>query len=340
MSSTTTRADAPIAVLGAGVAGAAAAARLVEAGLPVQVFDKGRGPGGRCSTRRSETASEPGFDHGAQYFTARGPRLRARCADWSASGSVQSWKGPFLRRNADGWQEEQPSTTRWVGVPGMNQLPRLLLASAPTRFEARVVTLLPGGRLELASGEILGPFRLILLTLPPSQAAALVEDSPALATAAAGVAMVPCITWMVRLAGVDPVKASAFRDATDEVGWIAREASKPGRDGSSGWVVQMSPAASTRWLESDEATWRARMEPALAEALGRAPVATHSAFHRWRFAQRDDAPESHPSNAASPEVLDLDRGWGLGGDWLRGGRIEAAFDSGEALAERAIAALG
>ena len=94
MSSTTTRADAPIAVLGAGVAGAAAAARLVEAGLPVQVFDKGRGPGGRCSTRRSETASEPGFDHGAQYFTARGPRLRARCADWSARASSAS--GPVV----------------------------------------------------------------------------------------------------------------------------------------------------------------------------------------------------------------------------------------------------
>lgn len=335
MPSTTTRADQPIAILGAGVAGAAAAARLLEAGQQVLVLDKGRGPGGRCSTRRGDGTRIPAFDHGAQYFTARGPRLQERVAAWSASGLVQPWQGPFLRRVSGGWEEEQPSTTRWVGVPGMNQLPRTLLGAAPVRYQARVTRLLDGGRVELEDGEVLGPFRLVLLTLPPSQALDLVQASPALAERAAGTTMVPCITWMVQLAEEPEVPFSALRSSQDPVGWIARESSKPGRSASGGWVVQLSPKASQEHLEAGEAAWRAVCEPALEEALGAPPRVVHSAFHRWRFAQRADAPAT-PGN---PELLDPERGWGLGGDWLRGGRLEAAHDSGVALAERALAAL-
>ena len=59
-----------VAILGAGMAGAAAARRLAEAGLDVRVFDKGRGIGGRMATRRTEAGAR--FDHGAQFFRAKG----------------------------------------------------------------------------------------------------------------------------------------------------------------------------------------------------------------------------------------------------------------------------
>ncbi len=336
MPSTTTRADAPIAILGAGVAGAAAAARLQEAGLPVLVLDKGRGPGGRCSTRRGLDPSRPSFDHGAQYFTARGPRLQELVARWSATGGVQPWTGPFLRRSGEALEVEQPSTTRWVGVPGMNQVPKLLLGGAPTRYGARVTRLLPGGLLELEDGsERLGPFRLVLLTLPPSQALDLVSSSAALAPLARAAEMVPCITWMVQLEQGPARPFSGLRAPAEPVSWIARDSSKPGRGGAEAWVLQLSPAASAEVLEDGEDAWRLLFEPALEAALGAPPRIVHSAFHRWRFAQRAEGVDL----GREPERLDLEHGWGLAGDWLRGGRVEAAFDSGTALAERALAAL-
>ncbi len=51
-----------VAVVGAGISGLNCAARLMSLGYPVEVFDKGRGPGGRASRRR-----EGGwrFQHGA-----------------------------------------------------------------------------------------------------------------------------------------------------------------------------------------------------------------------------------------------------------------------------------
>ena len=56
-----------VAVIGAGISGLFAARTLADRGLNVKVFDKGRGLGGRMSTRRVDGKSC--FDHGAQYFT-------------------------------------------------------------------------------------------------------------------------------------------------------------------------------------------------------------------------------------------------------------------------------
>ena len=65
------------AIIGAGMAGLSCARALIAAGQNVDLFDKGRGPGGRMSTRRMETPiGEIRWDHGAQFFTARDDRFR------------------------------------------------------------------------------------------------------------------------------------------------------------------------------------------------------------------------------------------------------------------------
>ena len=60
--------NAPIAIIGTGLAGLSAAQALHAAGLPVELFDKSRGSGGRMASKRSDAGS---LDLGAQYFTAR-----------------------------------------------------------------------------------------------------------------------------------------------------------------------------------------------------------------------------------------------------------------------------
>ncbi|MFX9626906.1 FAD-dependent oxidoreductase, partial [Acinetobacter baumannii] len=52
-----------IGIIGAGIAGLTCGEALVRAGHSVRLFDKGRGPGGRMSTRRLQTtAGEAQFD--------------------------------------------------------------------------------------------------------------------------------------------------------------------------------------------------------------------------------------------------------------------------------------
>ena len=56
-----------VAIVGAGIAGLSCALRLQGGDHHVTLFDKGRGAGGRMSTRRVETpAGTAAFDHGAQ----------------------------------------------------------------------------------------------------------------------------------------------------------------------------------------------------------------------------------------------------------------------------------
>ena len=72
-----------VLVIGAGLAGLAFACDAPAAGLRVRLVDKARGPGGRCSTRR--LGDGVSVDHGAQYFTARGERLKELVNAWIAA---------------------------------------------------------------------------------------------------------------------------------------------------------------------------------------------------------------------------------------------------------------
>ncbi|MGB5703206.1 MAG: FAD-dependent oxidoreductase, partial [Polyangiales bacterium] len=86
-----------VAVIGAGLSGLACASALERRDFDVRVFDKGRAPGGRISTRRVEIeGTEVGFDHGAQYFTVRDSELAALVASWEKLGVAERWGGRIV----------------------------------------------------------------------------------------------------------------------------------------------------------------------------------------------------------------------------------------------------
>ncbi|MBP9910782.1 MAG: NAD(P)-binding protein, partial [Rubrivivax sp.] len=166
-----------IAVVGAGIAGAACAASLQQAGVQVTLFDKSRGVGGRMSTRRAAWAGEGGnectveFDHGAQAITARQPRFRALLARAEAAGAVAHWQH---RVHAE-WPAAAVREA-WVATPGMPALVRHLARDVPLRLAQAVQRLhrtAEGWQLVLAGGELAGPFDQVMLALPPAQAAVL-----------------------------------------------------------------------------------------------------------------------------------------------------------------------
>ena len=56
-----------IAIIGAGIAGLAAAQQLKQPDFGMTLIEKSRGVGGRMATRRINDLQ---YDHGAQYFSA------------------------------------------------------------------------------------------------------------------------------------------------------------------------------------------------------------------------------------------------------------------------------
>lgn len=319
-----------VAILGAGMAGASAAHALGVAGHEVTVYDKARGAGGRMATRRGDGGR---FDHGAQYFTLRDPRSHAALADWRAAGVVEPWAGRIVAIDAPGtWRETGPET-RWVAVPGMPALARQLLQGILVRFAAQAVSVqrVRGHwQIGFADGSQTGGYDALLSTLPAPQAAALLAGD-SLAAKAAQVAFLPCWAGMVGFADPLPVDFDAAFVNTGTLSWIARDASKPGRAAGERWTVHAGPAASREWLEDRPEAVAVRLVEALSSALGvELPMAVQACAHRWRYALA-----AEPLHCGA--LWDEARGLGLGGDWCAGSRVEGAYLSGLALAERVVA---
>lgn len=92
---------APVAIIGAGVAGLSCAASIANAverdGPVVELIDQGsRGRGGRASSSRPTTHDPPlVFDHGCQFFTAESEAFRETCAALERAGHIARWGGRF-----------------------------------------------------------------------------------------------------------------------------------------------------------------------------------------------------------------------------------------------------
>jgi hypothetical protein len=309
---------ARFAVVGAGIAGLACARRLAATGHPVQVFDKGRSPGGRLATRRGERAA---WDHGAQYFTVRDAGFAEVVVGAEAAGQVARW----LPRWPGGEQEQRDL---WVGVPGSSALPRWLAQGLDLVTEARILRLDSSGpswSLADDQGRVFPAFDFVVLAVPAPQAALLAEGHGELAGRAAAVTMAPC--WAVMAAFESPIEVPADADWSPDtvLPWIARNSSKPRRSGLDAWVLHADAAWSQEHFDASVAEVQSVLLERLATRLGTSlpPVAVVES-HRWRYARVEAA-------LGESYLLDAESRIATCGDWCVDARVEAAWLSGDAL---------
>ena len=336
-----------VAVVGAGISGAACAASLQQAGLDVTLFDKSRGVGGRLATRRAAWTGSDGaamqvdFDHGAQLIEVRQPRFGAMLGRAAAAGAVAPWRPRVHAR----WPAPAVRDA-WVPAPGMPALVRHLARGVPQRLEQAVQRLhraQQGWRLVLVGGETTAPYDQVVLALPPAQAAVLLAGHhDRWADALAAVPMTPCWTLMAATDDVDWPWDAAEPDA-GPLAWVARNDRKPGRSvprGVATWVAQATPPWSTAHLEADPAAVARDLRSALQALLpaqrpgGQALRWHHTSVHRWRYALPVDR-----SVDGGECWWDADRGLGVCGDYFNGGNVESAWRSGDELADTMVVGL-
>jgi renalase len=319
-----------IAILGAGLAGISAARALIARGHDVTIFDKGRGPGGRLATRRMEAEGRKlQFDHGAQYLRAEGAGFAAALAE----AETAPW----------------PDATRRVGVPSMSAVPRALLGAIPCvasrhvgqitgnpgawmlrHWDARLVR--PGQPLPHSSPEEAEPFDAVLLTMPATQARAVLgPQAPSLSDAMGAIRYAPCWTVMASFAERLSLPET-LRPEAHAIGWAARDSAKPGRDAAQeNWVIQAGPAWTRAHLELPADAIAQPLLAALASfSAAPLPAPFTAVAHRWRYSLLE-APLGEPCLWDGAERI------GYASDGCIGGRTEAAWDSGAALAAKVLA---
>lgn len=316
----------PIAVIGAGIAGLSCAQRLMAAGLEVEVIEKSRGPGGRCTTRRGESWQA---DHGAQYFTARDAGFRAAVADWQRAGIIAPWPARIVSVEADGsCRPASAQEPRFVGTPRMSAIGRHLSAGLTVRYDTQVTSLRRDGEgwrlVTLPGGALAQRYSAVIVCIPAPQAAALLEDiAPPLAARAAACVMRGCHALIARYARAPGLPFDAAFINRGVLSWAACDSRKPGRPAGHTWVVHAPVEDEAALDTSAEAISEAMIEAFI--QLG-APRPDAFTLHRWRFAQ-------NASTCEVGEVWSDEAGLGLAGDWLHGGRVEGAWLSAQRLAD-------
>ena len=312
-------------IIGAGVAGLACARTLSDAGFDVRLADKGRGPGGRCSTRRSDHGR---FDHGAPFFTASDPRFVAQVQAWIAAGVVQIWNGTFRDPN-----DMLSGKDLYLGAPAMNAFIRFDAEALGAEYGVQLGRPKPkpgGFDLYRPDGALCGDADVVVIATPAPQAVALLPDGSALQERAASAEMHPCWTLM-----------AAFEDGSVTPGYdmevfsegplekVIWQASRPGREPGLRLVAHASAAWTGEHLEKDADTVAATLEA----ALGLGVSSIHRAAHRWRYARA--------SEAEGPRFgFDRVAGLAVCGDWHAGPTIEDAWLSGHELGLHLIQELG
>ena len=313
-----------ILIVGAGVAGITMARTLADAGAEVVVAEKGRTIGGRLASRETEYGT---FDHGAQYVTGKSPAFRAVLTGLSNRGTVQFWK-PTGRDSELEWH---------VGVPAMNGMLWPLAGGYDLRRSVTVTRVEKGGD-GLAVGlrphggeETTERFDRVLLTVPAPQGETLIGHLGAPFDRFGEASYAPCWTLMAafrdRLGTEHDVHRLRPGDPSP-IDWAARNSRKPGRRGDYDlWVVN----ASARWSIGNLERERDEVVPDLLAAFGDVlgldlPEPDHAAAHRWRYS-RVERP------LGEPFLMSEDGRVGACGDWCLAPRVEAAFESGRALAD-------
>lgn len=326
-----------VAVIGAGIAGAACARALTLAGHSVHVFDKSRGPGGRLATRRVEWIDRHGqarttrLDHGAVGITARSASFRSFVDQALHAGWLVEW-APML---AAGSLALDDGDRFYVPVPDMPSLCRHLLDGVAASWSFAVDGLHKGPlgwQVQAGGARHNAHFDAVVLALPPAQAAPLLSPYRRdWARHASVVPMQPCWTLMGVADAPEPALGwDVARPPTGPLAWVLRNDARPGREhvpGEAHWVVHARPAWSRRELEQPAAWIEAHMQAALADWLGRRVDWLHCDVHRWRYAM----PQGQRVARVESCWWDAAQGLGVCGDFLGGSGVEGAWLSAQSL---------
>ena len=320
-----------VAIIGAGLCGATAAAELVRSGHRVSVFDKGRSVGGRMSSKRTDAGY---LDMGAQYFTARSEAFQRQVQSWLELGCVEVWNCNTASLADDEGRSSLDSSPdqqlRYIGTPSMQAPVKAVLAGIPVLTNCRIHALQrqgPGWTLIDDSGARHTGFSSVLLTVPPAQAEQLLVNSglPGMLTAQDSL-LEPC--WAVAVRAEATTRADAIFCQHPRLRFISHQATKTGR--SRCYVLHFNAEFSRDHLDQPADFWFGQAVDVLQSALGIEGVIEPVAAHRWLYASQNPALEP-------PGIIALPDGnlW-LGGDWSYGGRVENAWLAGLDLAANVI----
>lgn len=317
-------------IVGAGLAGLAAAQQLQARGVHVTLLDKGRGVGGRMATRRLGAAL---CDHGAQFFTVRDERFSALRATWEQAGLVREWARGFATTAGIIATDGHP---RYCGNDGMNALAKQLAQGLDVRVSEQVKTLrYQAGLWEaLTESGLRVTAEALILTPPVPQTLALLDASELVLPTPARQALErisydPCFAVMAvfdQPTSIPAPGAVKFEEPAADwpLAWLADNQQK-GISPVPAITLHATPAFTRAHWDTPYEIVAQKLLAAAQPWLNQVPQTYQ--VHRWRYSQPAVTHPEHCLFVAQPGPVVF------AGDAFNGPRVEGAIRSGWAAAE-------
>ncbi len=120
-------------VIGSGISGATIA-NLLNKKFQVNLYDKGRGPGGRASFKRIK--GQIGFDHGTQYFSPKTIEFKKFANKLIKIKILKKWSGNHIFLNSK--KKENKKHIKIIGKKGNNDICKFLLKKVKCFYQSEV----------------------------------------------------------------------------------------------------------------------------------------------------------------------------------------------------------
>ena len=120
-------------VIGSGISGATIA-NLLNKKFQVNLYDKGRGPGGRASFKRVK--GQIGFDHGTQYFSPKTIEFKKFTNRLIRIKILKKWSGNHIFLNSK--KKENKKHIKIIGKKGNNDICKFLLKKVKCFYQSEV----------------------------------------------------------------------------------------------------------------------------------------------------------------------------------------------------------
>ena len=296
-----------IIIIGAGMAGLSAARILTQKGHEVTVLDKGRGIGGRMSTRTIENAKA---DHGAQYFSVKTTEFQTLISELQSDNITAEW------------HLVQRENVRYIGAKGMNTIPKKMALLLPVLVNEKVV-LIENNTVKTESGNIY-PFDKLVITMPIPQIIDLFQNSKMLfsendKSVLGEIKYEPCIAVVAVLKEPTKIVSGGIILENQPISWIADNFQK-GITQIPSVTIHASSAYSAKRFDDDVHEVAKDMLSSVNQYINSENIVSLQT-HRWRFSNATKRYKAHFYQIENQDIY-------LAGDGFGMGNVEGAFLSG------------
>lgn len=289
------------------MAGLSTAKVLTKKGHEVTVLDKGRGVGGRMSTRTIEQGKA---DHGAQYFSIKTLEFQTFIAELQSENISSAW------------QLAQRENLRYIGTKGMNTIPKKMAENLDIRLNEKVI-LISENEVKTESGNSYS-FDNLIVTIPIPQVVELFNNSKKSfsekdMSAITHIEYEPCIAVMAILKEKTTIPTGGIIIENQAVSWIADNFQK-GISTIPTATLHASAAFSKKHLEDDIQEVSRLMLASVSQWIKSENIVS-SQVHRWRYSNASKRYEEPFYQLENQKIY-------LAGDGFGIGNVEGAFLSG------------